>query len=228
MKKIYYFPGLISAILIPLLFWYYGSQKFEEINLNVIDIGLPVKAKSGDENNRGSFESVRNWNYKKIKVLPNTAKENSDLYVSELKKLRRRNEKQTGIEFILDDHNTYGDFVSLLNDLHINKNEEYALDINKTGHLFVLHTYIKPEKEECLLCNDNIATVIDSGVENNWAAYLRYIEPKGYDKFTYILTKLPKQAFLLIFGFLVLLHMSILSFIENFQINRNPFKYKLT
>ncbi|MBT2620256.1 hypothetical protein [Chryseobacterium sp. ISL-6] len=225
MKKIYYVPGLISAALIPLLFWYYGNQKFEEINLNVIDIGLPVKAKSGDENNRASFESIRNWNYKKIRVLPNTAKENSKLYVSEIQNLKKRNEKETGIEFILDDHNTYGDFASLLNDMHITKNEEYALDLNKTGHFFAIHTYINPEKEECFLCGDVIAIPIDSGVENNWEAYLKYIEPKGYDKFTDILIKLPKQTFLLIFGFLILLHMSMLSFKENFQINRNPFKY---
>jgi hypothetical protein len=38
MKKIYYFPGLISALLIPVLFWYYGNMKLEEANLRVMDI----------------------------------------------------------------------------------------------------------------------------------------------------------------------------------------------
>ncbi|MFP7657391.1 hypothetical protein [Chryseobacterium proteolyticum] len=51
MKRIYYFPGLISAIIIPLLFWYYGSRKFEEINLNVLDVGLPAKIKHGEKVN---------------------------------------------------------------------------------------------------------------------------------------------------------------------------------
>ncbi len=65
MKRIYYVPGLISAILIPILFWYYGNQKFEEINVSVIDIGLPAKLKEGKSNDIYSFEPIRNWNYKK-------------------------------------------------------------------------------------------------------------------------------------------------------------------
>ena len=67
MKKIYYFPGLISAVLIPVLFWYYGSQKSEDINVSVIDIGLPAKEREGIKNTFASFEPARNWNYKKIK-----------------------------------------------------------------------------------------------------------------------------------------------------------------
>jgi len=33
------------------LFWYYGSRKFEEINLNVLDVGLPAKIKPGEKIN---------------------------------------------------------------------------------------------------------------------------------------------------------------------------------
>jgi hypothetical protein len=221
MKKIYYFPGLISAVIIPLLFWYYGNRKFEEINLNVIDIGIPAKMKPGDEiSNVYTFESLRNWDYKKITVPSNKAKENSNLYVSEIKKLKERNQQNTGIEFVLDDHNTYGDFVSLLNDLHITKSEEYALDLEKTGHLFVIQRYIPPIVEECLLCNDTINTFIDSGSEDNWAAYLNSREPKGYTKFTNVLTQLPKESFFIIFGFLLLLHISMFSIKENLQIQR--------
>ncbi|WP_294294004.1 hypothetical protein [uncultured Chryseobacterium sp.] len=79
-----------------------------------------------------TFEPLRNWNYKKIKVDPLTAKENSTLYVSELKSLKKINQKETGIEFILDENNTYGDFVSLLNDMATAKQEAYALDLEKT------------------------------------------------------------------------------------------------
>ncbi len=71
-KKIYYVPGLISALLIPVLFWYFGNQKYEEINVGVIDIGIP--AKLNDENYKYSFEPLRNWNYQKITVQPNSAK----------------------------------------------------------------------------------------------------------------------------------------------------------
>lgn len=45
MRRIYYVPGLISALLIPLLFWYYGNQKFNNINVRIIDIYLPFKSR---------------------------------------------------------------------------------------------------------------------------------------------------------------------------------------
>lgn len=220
-RKIYYVPGLISAVLIPILFWYYGNQKYEEMNLSVIDIGLLSKIRQGEEiTNNIYFEALRDWDYKKIEILPNTAKENSKAYVSELKDLQKRNEKEKGIEFILNDHNTYGDLVSLLNDMHVAKQEEYMLDLGVTGHLFAVHTY-RPSTEECLLCNDNILISIDSGVENNWTAYFKFIEPKGYEKFTNVLTKLPQQAFLIIFGFLLFLNIAMLSIKERFQIHRS-------
>jgi len=201
MKKIYYFPGLISALLIPVLFWYYGNMKLEEANLRVMDIGLPTKLTGN--NYLYSFEPLRNWDYKQIKVNPNTAKENSNLYVSEMKALQKRNQKETGIEFILDKNNTYGDFASLLNDMEIAKQDTYAFDIEKTGHVFAVHYYKDPNAKEveCLLCNDAIYT---------------YAEPTFKDKFF----KLPKEAFFIIFGFLLFLNISMFSIKENLQTKR--------
>ncbi|WP_343662929.1 hypothetical protein [Chryseobacterium mucoviscidosis] len=201
MKKIYYFPGLISALLIPVLFWYYGNMKLEEANLRVMDIGLPAKLTGN--NYLYSFEPLRHWDYKKIKVNPNTAKENANLYVSEMKALQKRNQKETGIEFILDKNNTYGDFASLLNDMEIAKQYTYAFDIEKTGHIFAVHYYKDPKAKEveCLLCNDAIYT---------------YAEPTFKDKFF----KLPKEAFFIIFGFLLFLNISMFSIKENLQTKR--------
>ncbi|REC52585.1 MULTISPECIES: hypothetical protein [Chryseobacterium] len=201
MRKIYYFPGLISALLIPVLFWYYGNMKLEEANLRVIDIGIPAKLTGN--NYLYSFEPLRNWDYKQIKVNPNTVKENSNLYVSEMKALQKRNQKETGIEFILDKNNTYGDFASLLNDMEIAKQDTYAFDIEKTGHVFAVHYYKDPNAKEveCLLCNDAIYT---------------YAEPTFKDKFF----KLPKEAFFIIFGFLLFLNISMFSIKENLQTKR--------
>lgn len=125
-KKIFYVPGLISALLIPILFWYFGNRKLQEPVTNVMDIGLPAKSHDGKELNFASFEPYRNWNYQKIVVKPNTAKSNSKYYVSEIKKMQKRNIKNSGIEFILDNNNSYGDFASVLNDLHIAKHDRYG------------------------------------------------------------------------------------------------------
>ncbi|MGN7866006.1 hypothetical protein [Chryseobacterium sp. 22458] len=208
MKKIYYFPGLISAFLIPVLFWYYGSQKFEDINVSVIDIGLPAKEREGIKNTFASFELYRNWDYKKIKIASGTAQKNSKSYVSELKKLQERNEKESGIEFILDQNNSYCDFVSVLNDLAIAKQDQYAVDLEKTGHIFAVYNYITPNAQApeyaCLLCNDVIRPEY---------------KPDFFEKIQLLLTELPKDAYYIIFGFLLFLNISMLSIKERFQLH---------
>lgn len=208
MKKIYYFPGLISAVIIPVLFWYYGNQKFEDINVSVMDIGLPAKLKEDRSNDMYSFESVRNWNYKKVEVAPNTAKQNSKLYVSKLKNLPKRNEKESGIEFIIGQNNTYGDFVSVLNDLAIAQQEQYAIDLEKTGHIFAVYSYIDPKVQypeyECLLCNDVIRPEY---------------KPDFFERIQLLLTELPKDTYYFIFGFLIFLNISMLSIKERFQLH---------
>jgi len=200
LKKIYYVPGLISAIIIPILFWHYGSQKLNESIPNVMDIGLPPK--ESDIPN-SSFGPYRNWDYKKIVIKPNTARQNSQLYVSEIKKLQEKNIKETGIEFILEEENSYDDFVSILNDFGKAKQEYYLLDLGQTNNFFVMVNYKDPTAEEykCLLCNDN-----DS---------FPY-ERKGYYKFQFFLSKLPEQAFYILFAFLIFINISMFSIKERF------------
>ena len=215
MKKIYYFPGLISALIVPVLFWYYINPYIDRTAYNVVDFGLPAKLHDDKEPDFGSFEPLRNWDYKKIKVDPSKAKENSKFYVSEIKALQKRNEKDTGIEFILNNNNTYGDFVSLLNDMAIAKQETYAVDWEKTGHLFATVNYIDPKAEkseemDCLLCHDVIYNFV-------------YVKPNFKQYYLSIfqnLSNLPKGAYYIIFGFLLFLNISMFSIKENLQLKK--------
>ena len=205
-KKIYYVPGLISALLIPVLFWYFGNRKLNEPITNVMDFGLPAKYNPDiPVNQQNTLEQIRNWKYEKITVEPNSAKNNSKFYVSKIKELQKRNEKETGIEFILDDNNSYGDFASLLNDMAIAKQDRYGLDLDKTGHLFATVSYIDPNAKEsdyeCLLCNDVI--------------YDEY-KPTFFDDSQFFIKQLPKEAFYIIFGFLLFLNISMFSIRERF------------
>ncbi|WP_162143840.1 hypothetical protein [Chryseobacterium daeguense] len=61
-----------------------------------MDFGLPVKLKKDKSNLNSTLEPIRDWNYKKIIIDPGKAKENSGFYVSEVKKLEKRNEKIPG------------------------------------------------------------------------------------------------------------------------------------
>ena len=210
MKKIYYFPGLISAILIPLLFWYYGNKRVQP-QYTVMDLGIPAKHKYNEKLDY-TLEPVRNWNYKKIVVKPNTALQNQQYYVSELKKLQARNEKETGIEFVIGDKNNLQDLIALFDAMALAKQESYGVDIEKTNHLFAIHQYKDPnriEKRQGIDCGTEAATI-------HYTVHENY---KGVEKLKYLL-QLPKQSYYLIFSFLLFLNISMFSIKENLQIQR--------
>lgn len=204
-KKIVYVPGLISAVFIPILFWYYGNQKYEEINISYVQLG--ISAKLDKENYSNSFEPFRNWNYQKIEVKPNEARKNSKFYLSEIKKLQRENKKESGIEFILNDKNSYDDLISLLNDMQLSNQETYGIDLEQTGHLFAINF----EEEDYLRFND-----CGTGLTPN-IYFLQSNFYGGFSTFVYLVSQLPKEAFYLIFGFLILLNISMLSIKESLQ-----------
>lgn len=143
-KKIYYFPRLISATIIPILFWYLGNRKFNEINLFAKEIRIPAKIEKDSSNLQSTFEPFRNWNYKKINIPPGQASENQNYYISELKRLQQKNEKETGIEFSLNDQNNLQDFIAVLDALEISKQDIYGIDAEKTYHIFAPHIYVDP------------------------------------------------------------------------------------
>jgi hypothetical protein len=215
MKRIYYVPGLISAVIVPVLFWFYINPYVDKTKYNVIDIGIPAKLREDRSNDIYSFEPVRNWDYKKIKVDPSKAKENSKFYVSEIKALQKRNEKDTGVEFILDHNNTYGDFVSLLNDMAIAKQETYAVDLEKTGHIFAVQGYKDPYKIDENYNGIRCGTRSDSDT----VYYMDELNYRGLEKMNYLFN-LPKQSYYILFGFLLFLNISMLSIKERFQIQR--------
>ncbi|MDQ1162900.1 hypothetical protein QE422_003268 [Chryseobacterium sp. SORGH_AS 447] len=219
MKKIFYVPGMISALLIPVLVWFYITPYIDQTVYNIIDIGLPAKVAKNKSNINSTFEPFRNWHYKKINVYPSTAKKNSLSFVSELKSLQKKNQKETGIEFVLGKNNTYGDFISLLNDMAIAQQNTYALDLEKTGHLFAVVNYSDPKREkfeyECLLCHDIIYEVSEPSFWDKFSG-MRYYYQTVFEN----LSKLPKGAYYIISGFLLFLNISMFSIKANLQVRR--------
>lgn len=218
-KKIYYVPGLISALLIPVLFWYYITPYIDFTVANIIDIQLPSQDKNAneDKNGIGTFLPLKHDHYTKINIESNEAKKNSNLYVSEIRKLKNQNSQNTGIEFILNEKNTYGDFVSLLNDFHISKHEYYGIDL-ETGNLVVSSDYPKPkesdEKIECLLCHDNFVNT--EAFEQNFIQQSFENIKISIQNQENILTNLPQPAYYIFFPFLIFLNISMFSMKERF------------
>lgn len=207
MKKIYYFPGLISALLIPVLFWYYGNQRVHP-PYTVMDLGIPAKTKP-NQTFDNTFEPYRNWNYKKIIVPPNTALKNQKFYVSELKKMQARNEKKSGIEFVINDKNNYQDFIALIDAMILSKQDMYGVDIEKTGHFFALHEYKDSDEKIRPVCG---GTVGNTNYREKQTINL--IKPESF------INHVPQQAFYIIFGFLFFINISMFSIKENLQIQR--------
>ncbi|AZA82819.1 hypothetical protein C1637_23600 [Chryseobacterium lactis] len=211
MRKIYYVPGLISALLIPVLFWYYGSQRIHPV-YSIIDLGLPAKVipQTSLDN---TFEPYRNWNYKKIIVKPNTAFQNRDFYVSELKELQAKNEKETGIEFVIENQNTYRDFIALIDAMILSKQEAYCVDLEKTGHFFAVHFYKDPSQ-------------IERGYDVVGGEYHYDNRPsyRGFEKIKYLL-ELPKQAYYIIFGLLLFVNISMLSIKERLLLSKRNYTF---
>ncbi|MCJ8153327.1 hypothetical protein MKJ01_06075 [Chryseobacterium sp. SSA4.19] len=207
MKKIYYVPGLISALLIPVLFWYYGNQRVHPQYM-VMDLGLPAKHNYSDDFDN-TFEPFRDWNYKKIIVQPNTALQNQSYYVSELKTLQAKNKKETGIEFIIGDKNNYQDFIALIDAMKLAKQETYGVDIGKTNHFFAVHMYKDPNiSERSYDVIEGCVVYIDDFKKGT----LNIIMPETF------VGHLPKQSYYLILGFLLFLNISMLSIKERFQL----------
>lgn len=209
LTKKYYVPGLISAVLVPIIFWYCGSQRIDKNIYTVIDLGLPAKYDKKVPLNEqiATFERVRNWKYQKIIVEPGKAMEYQKYYVEELKKLQKANRKESGIEFVIDDKNTYQDFISLLDAMSLAKQEAYGLDLDKTQHLFAVHFYQdskEQEEDHILLCGTSFDFIED-----------KFITKSNYAQdFFANSNKLPKQAFYIIFGYLFLLNFSVLSLVR--------------
>lgn len=207
-KKIYYFPGLISTAIIPILFWYFGNRKFNEINLFEKPIRLGADVKKDSSNFSMTFEPFRHWNYKKIVVSPGRALENQNYYISELKKLQQNNRKETGIEFSLGDQNNLQDFVTILDALEMSEQGMYGIDAETSYHIFAPHRYIDPDAEKI---NDFLMCGTDYFVEESKGQTNFYKEASSQFQ------KLPKEGLVLLFSFIIFLNLSMFSIKEKFQ-----------
>ncbi len=196
LRKIYYVPGLISAIFIPLLFWFYGSQKLKEPTPNVF-LGRFKKIRDLTKKSLEWISSAaRNWNYKKIMVQPNTARKNSNYYVSEIKKTTKNEiKKKLALNLLLVRQYCYDDFISLLNDIEIAQQNQFGVRFRKQVFICTMYSIeVQMQKNSrymFTLCND----VISGTLRTN----------QFFEKITYQFSefgKLPKPAYYIIFGYL--------------------------
>lgn len=198
-KKIYYVAGVISALLVPLLFLYYGTPVYYQMSMRAIDIGLPYKAKKGEKVPEFAKIPIDGWNYKTINVNPGFDEKTEENFIKEINQLKENDIDKTGVRFQFSDKNVYADIVGLLNIMLKTKQERYGLDMDETNSLYVL--YKRPlEYTDVFGCGGG-----DVG-------YLS-IDEYNYDNANFwnkLIHYSPKESYYLIFAFLMLIYCAML------------------
>lgn len=98
---------MISLIFIPIIFWFSAQPTLDELNLRVLDLGLPVKPKIGEKAPEYAVIPIDGYNYETI-ILPNNfSKEREDEFKNKILQLQNQNIDKTGIKFQLSDTNNY-------------------------------------------------------------------------------------------------------------------------
>ena len=198
-KKIHYVAGMISALLIPLLFLYYATPVYYQMSMRVLDIGLPYKAKKGEKISEYTHIPKEGWNYKTIKVKPGFDKKNEENFIKEINQLTLNNIDKTGIRFQLSDKNVYADLIGLINMMLKTKQEMYGLDMEETNSFYVL--YERLEKEPNIFgCGGGEMSYLNLDQYN-------YAHSDFWNK---LIHYSPKGSYYLIFGFLMLIYCAML------------------
>jgi len=200
-KKILYVSGMISAILVPIIFLFYAVPAYKQINVSVLDLGLPAK----ESNNYKIPEeykfpsSERGWKYQKINLPINFSEKDEQKYYNLVKELQSKKYDKIGIRFQFNNKNTYNDFVKLINLMLKTKQESYGFRFEDNSFYVVKFKQIEEFKSWC--GTDSSMNYVDG---NEWN------ERNKLGNFGYFLSKLPKESFYIIFGYLFLIYSAML------------------
>ncbi len=201
-KKIHYVTGIISALLVPLLFLYYAAPVYNQMNMRAIDIGLPAKAKKGEKIPEYARIPTEGWNYKALHVKPGFDKIDEQNFIREINQLKINDVDFTGIRFQLSDKNVYADIVGLLNIMLKTKQEMYGFAMeDETNSFYVLYQRADYEKS--------------SGIDGNGDCGMGYLDMNDYNYsrasfWKKLICYSPRESYYLIFGFLMLIYCAML------------------
>lgn len=117
--------------------------------------------------------------------------------------------KKRGIEFVINDDNTYKDFIALIDAMKLAKQDTYGVDVEKTNHFFAVHEYKDPHRSG----NYGGCGVV-GGEFTPEKPVLNIFRPESF------IQHFPQQAYYVLFGFFFFLNISMLSIQENIQLKR--------
>jgi len=185
-KRICYIPGIISLLVIPLVFWYYGTHYIEKNDFRMLGLNMPPKNYLEDEFTAELFKDLI---YNDVNVLPNFSDKTESEYLNLVRDLQEKNINKTAIRFHLSEQNTYGDLVKLLNIMEKTEQPRYGLRLDENT-FEVIH--IKPVDENSIICG------------TSWDSDIVLIDDSKFD-IKEFLQKLPGFSYILLIGYLIMI-----------------------
>lgn len=161
-QKIYHIPGIITLIILPIVFIYYSSNEIKSRKNTVLQIVLAdttLLKKYSDffKSFRGSFPPKRN--YRNIDLSGNIEIDKIKLDYSQLqvREILSQKDSVNGVHFNFKDSSHYGSFIKSLSILKIEGAKTYMLvDNDLWFYHFQPDTTISLMPYSCLLCDDVI------------------------------------------------------------------------
>ena len=135
-KKLYYVPGLVSLILVPLLFVYFGKREIQKLDVRVIEMNFWHPKLS-------EHWSFPERNFKQIVLTGNAVKDKAAIENAELliKSIYADGDIINGIQLTFSDSASYASYISVLNFF---KKEDIRHFIAYENNLWVVNT--RPKK----------------------------------------------------------------------------------
>mgnify|MGYP003607791621 FL=1 len=166
-----------------------------------MDLGLPARESANykipEEYKFPSPE--KGWKYQTIKLPINFSENDEQKYYNLVKELQDKKYDKIGIRFQFNNENTYNDFVKLINLMLKTKQESYGFRSEDNSFYVVKFKQIEEFKS---WCGTNSSMNYIDGDEWN--------ERNKLGNFGYFLSKLPKESFYIIFGYLILIYSAML------------------
>jgi|GEM_PF-1121387 len=205
-KKIYYMPGMISLIAIPLVFWFWVSEIIKDNSYGIIKLDMPTKEFRNDK----LFSNILNEvSYEKIDVPANFTESVETQYYKLIKEFQMNGKENSGLKFQLSPKNTYNDFVRLLN-LMEKTNQKYYGFLTEDDSFRV----IQKNKGSSICCGGSFESYEELSIFPLFCGTTTHISmiDKIKNKISnakHTIQTLPKPSYYILTGYFVLLFCAV-------------------
>ena len=181
---------MFSLLIIPVVFWYYGSNYIKENDYRVLGFNMPPK----DYFETYPEEDYKvNYNCEEFNVPINFSQETEENFFEIIKNLQEKNIDKSGVKFQLTSENTYNDIIKLLNLMEKTEQGRYLFDF-KDDYFYVLHHEVSKDLEERPILSCDLVVYDDRST-------LQIIKTDIIEQF---IQKIPKFLYPILIGYFIL------------------------